>query len=113
MSMLWALTGGLDTRLVADGRAADVAFDNFVATNTINSEEAADMEEKEKTKVKNIFFYYDNLISCKLLYHFELYRIRFTGIMSKHMDYLIWNFHCNILSGDIEFPFSIRERIFI
>jgi NaMN:DMB phosphoribosyltransferase len=27
MSILWGLTGSLDTRLVADGKASDVAFD--------------------------------------------------------------------------------------
>ena len=30
MSTMWALTGSMDARLVADGRAADVAYDNGV-----------------------------------------------------------------------------------
>lgn len=31
MSVLWALTGSLDTRLISDGRAADVAFDTALS----------------------------------------------------------------------------------
>lgn len=37
MSVLWGITGSLDTRLVNDGKAADVAYDISSVTKTKTS----------------------------------------------------------------------------
>jgi hypothetical protein len=63
MSALWALSGSMDARLVADGKAADVAFDNYAATSvvtpvlvvdsdasTLNSTTGTDKPKRSKSK---------------------------------------------------------------
>jgi hypothetical protein len=45
MSILWALSGSMDTRLVSDGRAADVAYD-------INVENMISLPKAKTTKKK-------------------------------------------------------------
>eukprot|EP01035_Chromulina_nebulosa_P028106 gene28106-37043_t len=52
MSMLWALTGSLDTRLVTDGRAADVAFDNYIRKGQVDSSTDIEATTDSKGKVK-------------------------------------------------------------
>ena len=49
MSMLWALTGSLDIRLVTDGRAADVAFDNYIRKGQVDN--SADIDLSTDSKV--------------------------------------------------------------
>ena len=44
MSVMWALSGSLDARLVADGRAADVAFDSGAFTGKAGKTESRTAE---------------------------------------------------------------------
>lgn len=44
MSVMWALSGSLDARLVADGRAADVAYDSGAYTGQAGKNESRTAE---------------------------------------------------------------------